>query len=124
MLKYGLAALLLTASTVVVAAQPDSVRAADPARSDEAAPTGVGSPNGRSWRIRNQVLDLLDGAVVLDSSTEHTRWQSEPFDTSQFTRVGIRVATGEGSDPVICSLWWQFARDDAFLPGPPSAAPA
>jgi hypothetical protein len=73
-------------------------------------------------KIRNRVLDLLDDEIVLDSATEHTTWQSQPFDTSQYTRAGIRFATQEGSDSVVCSLWWQFTRDDEFLPGPPSAA--
>jgi len=122
MLKYGLAALVLTAATGVVDAQSDSGRAADHARSEQAAPAGVGAPNCRPPRIRNRVLDLLDDEIVLDSTTEHTTWQSQPFDTSQFTRVGIRVATQEDSDPVVCSLWWQFTDDDTFLPGPPSAA--
>ena len=37
--------------------------------------------------------------------------------------MGIRTETREGSDPVICSLWWQFTDDDTFLPGPPGASP-
>ena len=122
MLKYGLAALVLMAATGAVDAQSDSGRAADHARSEQAAPAGVEAPNCRSPKIRNRVLDLLDDEIVLDSATEHTTWQSQPFDTSQYTRVGIRVATEDDSDPVVCSLWWQFTRDDAFLPGPPSAA--
>jgi len=122
MLKYGLAVLLLTAATGVVDAQSESVRTADHARSEKETPADVEAPNCRPPRVRNRVLDLLDGEIVLDSATEHTIWQSQPFDTSQYTRVGIRVATQEDSDPVVCSLWWQFTRDDAFLPGPPSAA--
>jgi hypothetical protein len=61
--------------------------------------------------------------VVLDTATENLIWRSRAFDTSQFTRAGIRVETQEGSDPVICSLWWQFARDDRFMPGPSSELP-
>ena len=122
MLRYGLAALLLIAAIGGVDAQSDSARAADHARSESAAPAGVGAPDCRPATIRNRVLDLLDEEIVLDSDTEHTTWQSQPFDTSQYTRVGIRVTTQEGSDAVVCSLWWQFTRDDAFLPGPPSAA--
>jgi hypothetical protein len=123
MLKYGLAALVLVSAIGAVDAQSDSGRAADHARSEQAAPAGVGAPDCRPPRIRNRVLDLLDDEIVLDSASEHTTWQSQPFDTSQYTRVGVRVATQEDSDPVVCSLWWQFTEDDTFLPGPPSAAP-
>ncbi len=124
MLKYWLAVLMvLTATTGAVDAQSGPGRAADHARAEQAAPAGVGAPNCRPTRIRNQVLDLLDDEIVLDSATERTTWQSQPFDTSQYTRVGVRVSTREGSDPVLCSLWWQFTDDDTFLPGPPIATP-
>ena len=122
MLKYGLAALLLAAATGAVDAQTNSVPAKDHPRSDTAAAAGARAQDCRPPKIRNRVLDLLDSEVVLDSATEYSTWQSQPFDTSQYNRVGIRVATQEDSDPVVCSLWWQFTRDDAFLPGPPSAA--
>jgi hypothetical protein len=122
MLKFGLAVLLLTAATGVVDAKSGSVRAADHANSQKAAPAADTAPNGRPFKIRNRVIDLLDGEVVLDSASENTTWQSQPFNTAQFTRVGIRVTTQEDSDAVICSLWWQFTPDDEFLPGPPSAA--
>ena len=122
MLKFGLAVLLLATAAGVVDAQPGSVRAADHSNSEKAAPAVGTAPNGRPFEIRNRVIDLLDGQIELDSATETTTWQSQPFNTAQYTRVGIRVTTQEDSDFVLCSLWWQFTPDDEFLPGPPSAA--
>jgi hypothetical protein len=122
MLKYGIAVLILVLAIGAVDAQPGSARAAEHSNAKQATPAADTAPNGRPFEIRNKVIDLLDGEVVLDAATEQATWQSRPFDTAQFNRVGIRVVTQEDSDPVLCSLWWQFTPDDEFLPGPPSAA--
>lgn len=121
MLKMGFAVLLLTTATGGAAtAQPSPVRPEDGARVEKPAPAVAGPQKCRSGGICNRVIDLLDREIMLDAAADRTAWRSEPFDTAQFNRVGIRFTTQEGSDPVICSLWWQFARDEEFLPGPPS----
>ena len=124
MLTYGLAVpLLLIVAAVAPDAPTERDRAALAARPEHASQPGVGEANGRVPRIKNDVLDLLDREIALDSTTAQTTWESRPFDTAQYNRVGIRVSTREGSDPVVCSLWWQFTPDEEFLPGPPVAAP-
>jgi hypothetical protein len=115
MQKLGLALLVLTAAVGTLGAQSGSDQTPGRNRSDRAAPPGSGAPQPR---IVNRVLDLLDEPVELESSADDPTWQSRPFDTAQFTRAGLRVATESGSDPVTCSLWWQFTAEDEFLPAP------
>lgn len=42
-------------------------------------------------KIANQVIDLVDGAVSLDTEASRARWESEPFRTGQANRIGLRV---------------------------------
>ncbi len=69
--------------------------------------------------IVNQVVDLLDDDVVF-SSGDVTVWESEPIDTSQFNRIGIRVS-GEANLFVECRTEWQFDAEDEYLEGGPRA---
>jgi len=121
-LKYGLAVLLLTTAAGTAGAQSDPVPSEEDTRPVRVATVPASAANPRP-PIRNRVLDLLDREIVLDAASGRTSWRSEPFDTAAFNRVGIRVTAREGNAPLTCSLWWQFARDDAFLPGPPTVAP-
>ncbi len=95
------------------------------AQTPRGAPRGSGRvvPNGRPLTtlrpIVNQVVDLLDDDVQL-SSGDVTVWESEPIDTSQFSRIGIRVS-GEASPYVECRTEWQFTADDEFMAGRPNA---
>jgi len=123
MLKPGISVLLLAATSGVVSAQSNPMPTEDAARPARAASVPAGVADPRPSRILNHVLDLLDREIVLDAASGRASWRSEPFDTAQYNRVGIRVATREGNAPLTCSLAWQFARDDVFLPGPPSVAP-
>jgi len=84
-------------------------------------PATMASPQGPR-RIVNQVLDLLDRPVALDSETENDFWESEPFPTSQYNRIGIRADTEVESGSISCSTWWQFTRQDEFRPGLPTTA--
>lgn len=123
MLRYAVVGLLLTIATHTLAAQTTPERAVGSVRPGHGATAAAAAHGPRPARIVNRVIDLVEDAIVLDSAAGDTTWMSRPFDTSQFTRAGIRLVTTEESDAVVCSLWWQFAPDDTFLPGPPSAGP-
>jgi hypothetical protein len=83
----------------------------------------AGSGGGRETNVTpagivNVVHDLLQAEVVLDSSAT-TTWVSEPFITSQFSRIGLRFSADTSSGAVTCSVAWRFTDDDAFAPGIP-----
>lgn len=71
-------------------------------------------------KIANQVIDLLDSGVSLDTEASRTLWESEPFRTSQANRIGIRVDVEMESGSIQCWTGWQFTADDEFLPGFPT----
>lgn len=83
----------------------------------------TGNPPAAEGPIVNRVLDLLNAQVTLRTEEGADTWQSVPFDTSQFTRAGVRLTavttqTGVG---IGCTLAWQFSPDDAFQEGLPGS---
>ncbi len=69
--------------------------------------------------ITNKIVDLLDRPVTLNGGEDPTVWESQSFDTSQFTWIGIRVQTDGESAGVLCQAGWQFAPGDSFEFGTP-----
>jgi hypothetical protein len=88
-------------------------------------PGDAGSAQGpKPTRIENRVIDLLDERVTLMNSVdEYVGWTSEPFDTSQYTWVGLRM-TGDvamATSTLWCQVSWRYTPEDDFLPGGPHA---
>jgi hypothetical protein len=82
----------------------------------------LSGPSGQP-KITNEVVDLLDSEVSLDTETSRTVWESEPFRTAQANRIGIRADLDMESGSIQCSTWWQFTADDEFQPGLPTMPP-
>lgn len=72
-------------------------------------------------KIANEVIDLLDSQVELDTDTSNTVWESEPFRTTQANRIGLRVNLEMEIGSIRCSTGWQFVADDEFQAGLPIA---
>jgi hypothetical protein len=71
-------------------------------------------------RIENQVVDLLNEEIVLDSIDGPTVWESESFDTSDYNRIGLRFSTEMEEGFVTCRVCWKFSDDDDFRDGTPA----
>jgi hypothetical protein len=82
-------------------------------------PVAAGPPKGRpvgpSPRVVNEVVDCLDRPADLDTETNDT-WESESFDTSQFTRIAVRMEgdVSEALASITCFVSWQFSPEDTF----------
>jgi hypothetical protein len=70
--------------------------------------------------IDRRVLDLLDRSVVLDVVSGEDTWRSAPFDTSKYTRVGIRATSMSSDGRICCAVGWQFTARDEFLESEPT----
>jgi len=67
--------------------------------------------NPSSPGLTNQLLDLLDADVALVPFQE---WFSDPFDVSQFTRLGLKVEQAVGGQGISCNVSWAFFNGDRF----------
>lgn len=105
----------LLVAAVCCCAAVTSSSAGDRGRPNSAAP----GPGAAAGAIHNRVLDLLADEVVLDIGDTDAAWESEPFATDRFNRIGLRAAVAEDSLPVRCQVCWKFADDDACLDGMP-----
>jgi hypothetical protein len=82
------------------------------------ASSGKNPPGGKHARplaapVVNEILDLLDEDLFLAEEANQDVWRSEVFDTSQFTRIGLR-AYGEAQGLITCSVAWRFTDGDEF----------
>lgn len=100
-----LVACLLAGATAAIAESPGE------------KPSGA---EARSPRIDNRVFDLLDDEVVLDTQTEVAVWESMPFDTSQFNRIGLQFSADVEQAPVTCRVCWRYSLEDEFTEGIPA----
>jgi hypothetical protein len=82
-------------------------------------PETAGPPPGP---VVNQVIDLLDSDVHLDTETGDNLWESETFDTSQFTSIGIFMSGEATIGSLSCATSWQFSDDDEFLESFPNTS--
>jgi hypothetical protein len=118
---------LLACSTLAATGEGERRAAGDEASAGSGAPGArVGSgtarrvpPPMRAPLVVNEVVDLLDADVYLESDTEDDLWESREFDTSQFTVIGLHVS-GEIDGSVGCHLTWRFTADDGFRGASPS----
>ena len=86
-----------------------------------ADPGQHGVPGPSPGPVVNKVIDLLDSDVILDTESGENLWESDVFDTSQFTRLVLQMSGEVTEGGLSCSTSWQFLPEDVFLSGTPFA---
>jgi len=70
--------------------------------------------------VVNRVIDLLDAPAELSTAQAATQtWESRPFRTSQYNRIGLRFSSENESGYVSCGVCWRYAATDACQDGLP-----
>ena len=109
-MQHAVAFLAFTAMAVVTLLTGGTALADSPREGSDEAPAPIYS----------RALDLLDGEHFMQLRSDSEEWVSESFDTSRFTRIGLKAGASDDSDLIVCRTEWSFGQRDGFTPGQPS----